>query len=242
MEKFLYTNDLCDIWRVQNPDRRRYTWRQRKPSISSRLDMWFISDILQGYCTNTDIVPSVRSDHSSVTLSLRAIENIRGKGYWKLNSTLLDERDYVNGIRQEYPLWIKEADTFENEMMAWEYVKYKVRDFSILYSKKKARAISNELKEQEKILKELDEAIDVEEEEDIIHALELEKAATEAKLRSIDDYKTEGLILRSRCRWYEKGEKSNSYFLRLVNRQNVKTTMNKLKKKRGYTYRSETNI
>ena len=46
MNELLKANDLCDIWRIHNPDTRRYTWRQKKPSISSRLDMWLVSDIL----------------------------------------------------------------------------------------------------------------------------------------------------------------------------------------------------
>ena len=58
---------------------------------------------------------------------------------------------------------------------------------------------------------------------------DVKKAHIEAKLKLIDDYKTEGLILKSRCRWYEKGEKSNEYFLRYRNR--VETKMNKLKTK-----------
>jgi len=40
-----------------------------------------------------------------------------------------------------------------------------------------------------------------------------EKTEIECKLKQIDDYKTEGVILRSRSRWYEKGEKSSNYFL-----------------------------
>ena len=31
--------------------------------------------------------------------------------------------------------------------------------------------------------------------------------AVKAQLNEIDNYKTEGLILRSGCQWYEKGEK-----------------------------------
>ena len=49
------------------------------------------------------------------------------------------------------------------------------------------------------------------------------------KLKEIDDYRTEGLILRSRTKWYEKGERSNKFFLTLASQNKVKTTMNKVR-------------
>ena len=42
-EKF----DLIDIWRVRNPEKRRFTWRRTKPVIQSRLDRFYISDTMQ---------------------------------------------------------------------------------------------------------------------------------------------------------------------------------------------------
>ena len=32
--------DLIDIWRVLNPDAKRFTWRRRKPDIHCRLDFF----------------------------------------------------------------------------------------------------------------------------------------------------------------------------------------------------------
>ena len=43
------------------------------------------------------------------------------------------------------------------------------------------------------------------------------------------DYVTQGAIIRSRARWFEKGEKSNSYFLRLENQNNSSSCIRKLK-------------
>ena len=54
------------------------------------------------------------------------------------------------------------------------------------------------------MIKEVHKAKDIENDDDIIHALKLEEADIEAKLKLIDNYKTEGLILQSRCRWKEK--------------------------------------
>ena len=51
----------------------------------------------------------------------------------------------------------------------------------------------------------------------------------ETELEKIDDYKTQGLIVRSQVRWFEQGEKSNKYFLNLEKLHNTGKTIRKLK-------------
>ena len=48
------------------------------------------------------------------------------------------------------------------------------------------------------------------------------------KLESLYDYITDGIILRSRATWYEKGEKSTKYFLNLEKRNKTKSQVRKL--------------
>ena len=38
MEDVLMNYDLVDIWRIRNPDRKQFTWRQKSPIILRRLD------------------------------------------------------------------------------------------------------------------------------------------------------------------------------------------------------------
>ena len=40
-------NDLCDIFRVRNPDTRRFSWRRKTPFKQSRLDFFLVSDSMQ---------------------------------------------------------------------------------------------------------------------------------------------------------------------------------------------------
>ena len=48
--------DLCDIWRIRNPKRRRFTFRQHHSTgfIQRRLDYFFISNSLQESIQTTD--------------------------------------------------------------------------------------------------------------------------------------------------------------------------------------------
>ena len=48
------------------------------------------------------------------------------------------------------------------------------------------------------------------------------------KLNKFYDNITEGIILRSRLKWYEEGEKSTKYFLNLENRNKTKSSIRKL--------------
>ncbi|CAH3135752.1 unnamed protein product, partial [Porites lobata] len=40
-----YSEDLnlIDVWRIQNPEQRRFTWRQKNPEIQCRLDFFLVS-------------------------------------------------------------------------------------------------------------------------------------------------------------------------------------------------------
>ena len=49
-----------------------------------------------------------------------------------------------------------------------------------------------------------------------------------AKLESINDHIAQGIILRSKVTWYEKGEKPNRYFLNIEKRNKTKTHIRKL--------------
>ena len=44
---------------------------------------------------DTSLNPGYRTDHSSILLKLKIINNERGRGYWKFNSSLLKNKDYI---------------------------------------------------------------------------------------------------------------------------------------------------
>ena len=63
--------------------------------FQSRIDFFLISCHLEFLVRSVDIVPSIKSDHSLLTLSLVSnIDHPRGKGLWKFNSSLLYDEDY----------------------------------------------------------------------------------------------------------------------------------------------------
>ena len=90
--------DLCDIWRIRNPKTTRPTFRQKYVSglIERRLDYFDISNSMQVFVKNTDVLASLVTDHSPITFScLKNEESNRGRGVWKFNNSLIENVEYV---------------------------------------------------------------------------------------------------------------------------------------------------
>ena len=63
--------NLCDIWRVRNPHKKLFTFRQKHFTgiIQRRLDYIFVSNVLQESVKKTEILNALSSDHSPVFCS-----------------------------------------------------------------------------------------------------------------------------------------------------------------------------
>ena len=127
----MWENDLCDIYRIRNPEAKHFTWHRKSPFNQRRLDCFLVSDILQENTKAVGIIPSVQSDHSAITLTLCPVsENVRGKEYWKFNSSLMQDNYFIDSLKSQIPTFVREVFSINDPIMRWEYVKYKCREFS----------------------------------------------------------------------------------------------------------------
>ena len=125
-------NDLCDIYRIRNPDNRRFTWRRKTPLKQRRLDYFLVSDSLQETVEIVDIIPSIESDHSCILMKLRPInESTRGRAYWKFNSSMTQDARFVDMLKKEISYFKKEVAHHTDLIVRWEYLKYKCRESSL---------------------------------------------------------------------------------------------------------------
>ena len=226
--KHMANLELIDVWRVKNPQTREYTWRRRKPHmIQCRLDFFLLAQSLCNRVRVCKIGSSFLSDHSTVHVSMKLDRVTRGPGYWKLNCSLLKDKEYVTTVKQvinECETLYEETDI--DEVLFWETLKMNIRSATIQYScKKKKLRIKREL-ELEECIKQLEsrELLDEETEE-------LEKCKQE--LSQIIDNKIEGDIIRSRARTYEENEKSSKYFLSLEKHNQEQKTISLLTDSEG---------
>ena len=144
---------------------------------------------------NGDVIPSLKSDHSAIVLSRNGIENSpRGPSFWKLNSSLLDDKKYVSLINIKYPsLWNDEFKDVTDPRLFWDLMKYRIRQESISYSKLKARERRSKMAALESNLNDCQKMCD--QDPSLINMNKFEVLKTEFELQN--DYITQGAIIRT---------------------------------------------
>ncbi|PPQ81399.1 hypothetical protein CVT24_001828 [Panaeolus cyanescens] len=155
--------NLADMWRLDNPTKRKFTYLQRSSGSQSRIDRIYVNMGLNYPCyewlfTHTGIV----SDHKmiGVKIEIPSMPFI-GQGRWAMAPFLLKDRHLINEIKtlSEATLNTINEKTNLNTLKAFEIQmvhenwKTKVRDLLIRASKRKLTSLDQSIREQESELK-----------------------------------------------------------------------------------------
>ena len=242
MEEF----NLIDVWRNEHPTLRAYTRHQKTPPALSRLDYILISSNLANNVNDSDIVTGVKSDHSIVKCKISTNNPPKGKGFWKLNCHFLrHDADFVSFIKNKISEFKEfHSDTSCNPHVIWDAFKCTITGHCIQYCcRKKKEGIKNKLDIQTKI-DQINSKISKISRDNDHHLTELlnELDSLETQLDKIFDQETAGLIVRSRIKWAEHGEKNSRYFCNLEKRSNDKKNIFILKNNLGSTISNQMDI
>jgi len=222
--------DLTDIWRIRNPEVKRFTWRQKKPLIQRRLDFWLVSDACQEDIEKSDIISSINSDHSAVTLHFSSVDKQKhGPSFWKFNASLVNDVNFVTLIAESVPEWLNEFNEVTDKRVLWDLIKYKIRQVSMKYSKERAREKRERVSNIENMLQTCEENCSRCPSKENFEQLEVLKIEYDDIYREL----AEGAIIRSKATWYEKGERSNKYFLNLESHNKIKSSVRKIFNREG---------
>ena len=132
-------HNLIYIWRVNNPSKSKFTWHSNtSPPIFSKLDFFLISDNLSNYTQSCNIKPSYKSDYSLVEINVDFIQQQKGKGYFKLNNSLILDKDYQTAIRKGI-LDIANINKEANPNTLWELIKNQIRNETIKHASAKKK-------------------------------------------------------------------------------------------------------
>ena len=229
IKAWMEETELVDIWRHQSPEKLLFTWRGKRPNlVFSRIDFFLIS---VGFVSMSEskITPGYRTDHSTIELGLQITSNKRGKGFWKLNISLLRNIDYLANVKAE----INEIVVHNNEAnphTLWEVIKLQIRGVSISFSAKLKRERNETLKNAEMKLRKLEEKLITSvDKTQIEHEIDLVKTDIE----EIINYQTLGAIIRSKTKLYEEREKNTRYFLNMEKRNYNKKVIKRLRLQNG---------
>ena len=98
---------MTDIWHKQHPQKKEYTYVNNLADFKSRIDRFYLtSDFENNYKIKTQIIQNYLSDHRMITLNFYPKhEKKRGPSYWKLNSSILQNKDYKNKITSFWHKW-----------------------------------------------------------------------------------------------------------------------------------------
>ena len=206
-------HNLIDIWRIRNPILKRYTFRKNHFSgfIQRRLDYIFVSNNIQENIKDTNILPSFCSDNSPLFVNYQTSNDFHlGKHFWKLNSSLTKDEEYVKQMKEHIQNVKHQFDPIfkEKPQAQWEFVKYEIRKFSMVFSERKSKEKRENLARLEGKLKELEQNLNCDKNLEQYRIYKNE-------LNDIYNDISSGIKIRSKCDWYEFGEKSNKFFLNL---------------------------
>ena len=228
MEEF----SMKDVWRMQNIERREYSWWKGGDITSfkaSRIDLALCTAGIDQQVKAIQYLTSVQTDHRAIYMVIDLATWERGRGYWKLNTSLLQRADYVTVINTTIEEFLQSAiDT--NPKLRWEQLKSRVKKTSIDFARRSSS-------EQKLIIAQLSEKVNEYEanlplsrEEDILWR----ESKAELENQQLDRIK--GVMFRSKAKWYELGEKGTRYFYSLEKaRYNTKTCFKMLVEDREVT-------
>jgi hypothetical protein len=166
---------------------------------------------------SVSIEPGYRSDHSLIVLNIfKSEEILQGPSFWKFNTSLLKGKEYVTKTTKTIKDLKLKYNYVRDNGLKWDLIKMELRRDAISYSKYKAKLKRDNFKTLLKSQVELEDKIANNPTDDIL-------AESNQVKQEIDDYnaeKTRGAMIRSKADWVEHGEKNNSFFLRLENRNN----------------------
>lgn len=190
---------LSDIWRHLHPSTKQFSFR--RSGYASRLDYWLASDHLISLDTCSSIPPTPLSDHAIITLKVGPKPYPRGPGLWKFNNALLKEAGFtelINNTIQE----INDAEEPENPNSRWEWMKFKIKERAVLFSKQLLSTRKQMESDLKKSYDSLCLRLDTGETD-----LREEKESIERELKEIQLEEANKIILRSRANWALHGEK-----------------------------------
>lgn len=219
-------DEFLDTYRAFHEEKREYTWRRRNPvRKQARLDFFLTTFESFVYSSGTNVIPGYRSEHSGILLDLDFCINERGRGYWKFNNSLLKDQQYIDLVKETI-LEVKQTYTLNdkdnnqetsgsefniNDQLFLETLLLMIRGNTIKYSSFKKKQKQQEEEKLEQDIKRLEEEVNcnfLNMSEESLNDLENKKE----KLNEIQREKIEGIMLRSRSRYENLGEKPTQYF------------------------------
>jgi exonuclease III len=221
---------LNDIWRLFHLDERQYTWHRTNPFVARRLDYTFACDSLINNIVGSGMLNIPNTDHKGVYCDIQFSNIVRGPSYWKFNNSLLKGANYVEKMNLFLEEIAEEQDL--EPQLNWDFCKVRIREFTINYSKCKAKDNQSKMCQLKYRLETAEkELCDDPNNEDKLR--EVTKTKFEYDLQALQYAR--GAQTRARVKWIEEGERNTKYFCNLEKVRSVQKSITRLTDDGGNT-------
>ena len=190
------------------------------------------------------MLPGYRTDHSAIMLKLKLNQNEKGRSYWKFNNSLLRDSEYIKIVKKTIG---EVLDTYKviknkenephtentgiiytiNDQLLLEMILIAIWGETIKYSSRKKRESLKQENQLEEDIKKIEHDIS-ENLENTTPEIFITLNEKKNQLHEIRNHKLEGVMLRSRCRYEDLGEKPTAYFLNLEKRNFTNKVITKI--------------
>jgi hypothetical protein len=119
-----------------------FTWCRKDKSQASRIDYILVNTNFKSRINWCKIKPVCikYTDYQSVFLNFLSSVEDKGKGFWKINNSMLNDKDYQDKIND---IILKYSAKFNNDLkncrLLWDAHKVEIREITMTFSMIKAK-------------------------------------------------------------------------------------------------------
>lgn len=148
MEPYLKNLDLNDIWENKIAG---FTWYNHDKSIASRIDRIYTQPETKKQIIKIENKEVHFTDHNTVIITVEVNKNQQGKGYWKMNTMVLNSKEYESRIVGFWKCWQKEKGKYSKNAW-WDLGKFEIQQITKTHCIKETMARKKKIEDLNKIL------------------------------------------------------------------------------------------
>ena len=138
---YMNNNNLVDMWRLRNPNRKHYSWQRKKPvQLASRIDLMLCDQAINSWFKFIAMKQSHKTDHLLVEGEVEINEVRKGPGLWKFNTKHLTNHRFIEFMNEKIDEQVQLAAKQKlNVTDTWEHLKLTMIFYAREFSSKMGR-------------------------------------------------------------------------------------------------------
>lgn len=206
IKSFMEEFNVSDPWRFFNPSGKEYSFFSHVHHTFTRIDFFLIDNRLISLVESCSYSAIVISDHAPISLKVCIKELDGTRPPWRLNTRMLSDEHFVEFVSNQIDVFISTNKTSDvSPSLFWETMKAYLRGQIISYTAYKEKMRKRKLSEIVQKIAQIDSKYAVSTLPDIYK----ERLALQAEFDILSSSHAENLMLRSRYKYYEEGDKAS---------------------------------